>query len=64
MPRAIISAISKDVIRSGTAHQTRGNIAVKHVREIVESDPILLKKIISMFYYDYAIFGFEMPLKL
>ena len=43
------------------AHATRQTSERRAVAEILRSDPHLLRRLVQIFYYDYALFGFALP---
>uniref|UniRef100_A0A0N5A461 Sulfotransfer_1 domain-containing protein n=1 Tax=Parastrongyloides trichosuri TaxID=131310 RepID=A0A0N5A461_PARTI len=57
----IINKIMYDLHNKKTPHATRGNPIRAQILNEIYSNKVLLKKVVSLFYYDYLLFGFKIP---
>lgn len=57
-----INYILDQMRRDKTVHVTFDTQARKYYEHVVKSSPYLMEFIVRMFYWDYKLFGYEIPL--
>ncbi|CAJ0608678.1 unnamed protein product [Cylicocyclus nassatus] len=54
--------IEEELLKGSTLHSTHGSKEVSLVRELILSDQEMLMKISEIYYHDFIIFGFPLPI--
>jgi hypothetical protein len=59
--RNTVEKITEEIREARTAHATFNSPQRAHYEMILKKNPMILKKLVQMFYYDYILFGFPIP---
>lgn len=57
----VIDKITKELRESRTNHATLYSPERIHYESILKKNPDFMRKLIRMFYYDYILFGIQIP---